>query len=85
MNNTNFYNERRPSPHLDGDNSRPLDRMNLRAANKEILEATPLHRRDEMDTKIHTAAVQRHRWRNRGQSDFDDISEYKQFIWGTEE
>jgi hypothetical protein len=83
MDNTNFFNDRRPSPHSDGDAELPLERMTLRAANKEILAAAPVYGRDDMHTRIRTAAVQRHRWRNRGDSDFDNISEYKNFVWGT--
>jgi hypothetical protein len=79
--NTDFYSDRRPNPAREGDQDTALGYHSLRQANREILDSTPSWRRDEMQTKIHTNAVHRHR----GKVAFSNIGEYKNFIYGTEE
>lgn len=79
--NTDFYTDRRPNPSREADSGTPLGYHTLRQANREILDSTPAWRKEEMQTRIHTNAVHRHR----GKVAFNDISEYKQFIYGTEE
>lgn len=80
-----FYNDRRPSPRREGDDDRPLDRDALVEANAQIRAATPAYRQEDLRVKIRTAAVQRHRARRAGQTDFSSISEYKSFICGTDD
>lgn len=82
---SDFYNDRRPRPEKDGDDETPLTKYAIADANRRILEAVPDHKRDVINTRIRTAAVQRHRWRQRGEGDFDSIAEYTQFIYGTDE
>jgi hypothetical protein len=81
MSNTDFYTDRRPSPSREGDEATALGYHSLRQANREILDSVPEYRKDEVQTRIHTNAVHRHR----GKVSFNDISEYKQFIYGTQE
>lgn len=78
-----FFNERRPSPSREGDDDRLLNRDSLIEANNQIRASTPAYRLDDVNTKIRTTAVQRHRARRAGQQDFSSISEYKSFICGT--
>lgn len=80
-----FYNERRPSPRREGDDERLLDRNSLIEANAQIRASTPAYRQEELRVKIRTAAVQRHRARKAGGQDFSSISEYKNFICGTDD
>lgn len=80
-----FYNDRRPSPHAEGDSGISLDKASVTEANRHILGSTPVYRRAEVDRKIKTTAVQRQRRRDAGQDDFSSIEEYKQFIYGTQE
>jgi hypothetical protein len=80
-----FYNDRRPSPYVEGDSGVPLDKTAVTEANRHILNATPAYRRAQVDRKIKTTAVQRQRQRDAGQGDFGSIEEYKNFIYGTRE
>lgn len=80
-----FYNDRRLSPHREGDAERPLDRDSLKDANARIREATPLYRADDVNRKIRGAAVQRHRTRKAGGTDFTSVGEYMNFICGTDD
>lgn len=79
--NTDFYNSRRPNPVRDEDQGTALGYHTLRQANREILDATPDWRKSQMQTKIRTNAVHRHR----GKFEFSNISEYKNFMYGMEE
>lgn len=81
MANTDFYDSRRPQIWRDTDGATELGYHTLRQANREILEAVPDYQRTQVQTKIRTTAVHRHR----GKVDFSNISEYKDFIYGTEE
>lgn len=78
-----FYNDRRPSPHVEGDSAMPLDKSAVTEANRHIMGATPAYRKAEIDRKIKTTAVQRQRQRDAGAGDFDSIEQYKNFITGT--
>lgn len=78
-----FYNDRRPSPHAEGDSGMSLDKTAVTEANRHILSATPAYRKAEVDRKIKTTAVQRQRQRDAGAGDFDSIEQYKSFITGT--
>jgi len=80
-----FYNDRRPSPAREGDSAMPVNKQTVTEANDHILGSTPAYRQAEVDRKIKTTAVQRHRARMSGGSDFQSIEEYKNFIYGTEE
>jgi hypothetical protein len=80
-----FYNDRRPRPEKDGDADTPMSKYAVADANRRILDAVPDHRREVINTRIRTTAVQRHRRRQRGEGDFDSIAEYTQFIYGTDE
>lgn len=79
-----FFNARHPRPEREGDSDIPVTKYAVARANQDILDCVPEHKRSEFNTKIRTAAVQRHRWRNRGDGDFESIEQYKQFIYGTE-
>lgn len=79
--NTDFYNSRRPNPVRDEDQYTELGYHTLRQANREILQSVPDWRKSQVQTKIRTTAVHRHR----GKVEFNDISEYKNFIYGVEE
>ena len=79
-----FYTERRPSPSRDGDDTVPVNARTLKDVNARIRAATPAYRLPAVNTKIRTAAVQRHRARKTGGSDFASASEYIEFITGTE-
>lgn len=81
MANTDFYNSRRPQVVHDEDRATELGYHTLRQANREILSAVPDYRKPQVQTKIRTTAVHRHR----GKVDFSNISDYKDFIYGTEE
>lgn len=76
-----FYNDRRPDPRKDGYVDEPLTRQNLKAANSSIRSATPLYRADDVNRKIRTTAVQRHR----GKHQFETVGEYMNFILGTDD
>jgi hypothetical protein len=80
-----FYHERRPRSVKDGDDSLALTKQTVTAANDHILGAVPDYRHAEIDRRIKTAAVQRHRARASGVGDFSSISEYKNFIYGQAE
>lgn len=78
-----FYNERRPSPLSERDGDRLLDRDALLDANARIRAAAPAYRQADVNRKIRTTAVQRHRARKAGGSDFGTVGEYTNFICGT--
>lgn len=80
-----LYRDRRPSPALDGDDNRPLERNALRDANARVRAATPLYQQGTVNTKIRTTAVQRFRARERGQQDFATVGEYLNFLTGTDD
>lgn len=80
-----FYNDRRPRPERDGDSGVGLDKASVTEANRHIMDSTPAYRREDIDRKIKTTAVQRFRARAAGAGDFDSIEEYKNFIYGTQE
>lgn len=80
-----FYNDRRPRPERDGDDSVYLDKASVTEANRHILDSTPAYRHEEINRKIKTTAVQRFRARAAGSGDFDSIEQYKNFIVGTNE
>lgn len=80
-----FYNERRPTPTREGDGDRPLAPDALKDANARIRGATPVYQQGAVNTKIRTAAVQRHRARKAGQADFSTVGEYVNFICGTDD
>lgn len=80
-----LYNDRRPRPRRDGDDERPLDRDGIRDANSQIRSSTPAYRIDGVNTKIRTAAVQRHRGRRAGLDDFSTVGQYVNFICGTDD
>lgn len=87
-----FYNDRQPK--LWDESERDLvfdpeigklDRGGLRAANTRIRNATPLYRQGDLNTRIRTAAVQRHRARKAGSEDFSTMGEYMNFICGSDD
>jgi hypothetical protein len=82
---SDFYNDRRSRPIPGESDSASLDKASVTDANRRILEAAPAYRHAEINRKIKTTAVQRHRSRAAGQGDFDTISEYTNFIYGTSE
>ena len=79
-----IYNDRRPSPRREGDDERPLDRGTLRDANAQIRAATPAYRAGDVNRKIRTTAVQRHRSRRSGNEDFSSVGEYVNFVCGAD-
>jgi hypothetical protein len=80
-----FFHERRPSPGREGDDAVPVNSETLRDVNARIRAATPAYQQDELNTKIRTTAVQRHRARQAGDGDFSCASEYINFITGTDD
>lgn len=81
MDNTNFYTDRRPDAKREDDEGKPLGYHTLRQANRDIMDVTPDYLKRQVHTKIRTTAVHRHR----GKVEFEDISEYKNFISGCHE
>lgn len=80
-----FYNDRRPDPRDDGDAEHPLDRDSLRNANARLRASAPAYRQEEINRKIRTTAVRRHRARKAGRDDdFRSTAEYVNFIWGAD-
>lgn len=79
-----FFNDRRPAGPAR-DDSTPLGRAALLGANAQLRDATPEYRKDDVNRRIRTAAVQRHRSRRAGLEDFATVGEYACFITGTEE
>jgi hypothetical protein len=80
-----FWNERRPSPSRAGDDERPLDKRAVQDANDRIRAATPVYRQDSMNTRIRTAAVQRHRASRAGRDAPTTVSEYISFVMGADD
>lgn len=80
-----FYNDRRSSPRRDTDSDTPLGRPELKDANARIRAATPLYNTRSVDRKIRTAAVQRHRARKSGRDESSTVSDYMDFICGSDD
>lgn len=80
-----FYNERRASARREDDDTRPLDRGNLKDANSRLRSSAPAYQADDVNRKIRTVAVQRCRGRRSGHDDFSSVGEYVDFICGTED
>ena len=80
-----FYNDRRPTARREDDDARPLDRASLKDANSRIRSAAPAYQVENVNRKIRTVAVQRHRGRRAGQADFSTVGAYVDFITGTDD
>ncbi len=80
-----FYNDRRPSARREGDDARSLDRASLKDANSRIRSAAPAYQAEDVNRKIRTVAVQRHRGRQAGRGDFSSVGAYVDFICGSED
>lgn len=83
-----FFNDRRPSVANDHEwdllHQTPLDRVGLRAANTRLRNAAPDYRKADVNRKIRTAAVQRHRARKAGRDDYLSMGEYLSFMTGAD-
>lgn len=73
-----FFNDRQKSARADGDDEREVSRSSLKDANSRIRAVTPVYEKKNVDRKIRTTAVQRHRGKQ-----FGSVSEYMDFILGT--
>jgi len=80
-----FYNDRRSRPVSGESDSASLNKATVTDANRRILDAAPAYRLPELDRKIKTTAVQRHRSRASGEGDFSSIEQYINFVYGTDE
>lgn len=76
-----LFNDRRSLPSSEEDGERLLDRDSLKDANARIRAAVPEYDRANVNRKIRTNAVHRHR----GKKQFETVSEYMNFIWGNED
>lgn len=73
-----FFNDRRPSVNRDDD--RELGKDTLREVNAQIRSSAPVYKQAEVDRKIRTTAVARHRGKS-----FASTGEYVNFVCGTDD
>jgi hypothetical protein len=73
-----FFNDRRPSVNRDDD--RELGSDTLREVNAQIRSSVPVYHRADVDRKIRTTAVARHRGRQ-----FNSVGEYVNFVCGADD
>lgn len=80
-----LFNDRQASSKADGDDDRELSRTSLRDANRRLRQNAPDYRKADVDRKIRTAAVQRHRARKSGQDNPGTVGSYVSFITGSDD
>lgn len=87
-----FYNDRRPKVADDYEwdllhdpEMGALDHNGVKAANARLRGAAPAYELGDLNRRIRTTAVQRHRTRQRGGEDFTTMGEYLNFMTGRDD